>query len=732
MNGGRGSPPGPPGRSGAGGGSLLRPGGTCWRVEKAGRVSFLVDGESYFRAFHETVSGARRSVFVIGWDLDTRVRLLRGEDSPGGSGRSRGGDLPDTLEGLLRAAVKRRKQLRVHILVWDFAMVLAHERQWAARLRLGTRHHRRLHLQLDGEHPVGASHHQKVVVVDGEVAFVGGLDLTRCRWDTPEHRAEDSRRVDTGGRDYHPFHDVQTVVDGPAAAALAELAAERWRRATGKEPGTHGDPAGGHCWPESVSADLEDVEIGIARTEAGWKGRREVREIEELYLASIQTARKMIYIESQYLTSSIIAEALARRLQKEEGPEVLLVSSVSTHGWLAERLMDALRVRFIKRLREADRHGRLRIWYPAVPGGSGATITVHSKLMIVDDVLVRVGSSNLSNRSMGLDSECDVAVEETGNGRVAPGIGRLLHRLLGEHLGRPAGEVRKAMEGRASPSKAIESLMGGERTFKPLEPELDMDIDEWLPDTALVDPERPVDGARLMELFLPAGGGMGPRGRPAGRLALLALVPVLAALWAWTPLGDLLDTKGLVAAAGQLRGSAAAPLAVAGAFVAGSLAVFPVSVLIAATALVFGPVLGTVYALGGSLLGGAATYAVGAVAGRELARRLAGTRLDGLSRCLAERGLLAMALVRLVPVAPFTVVNVVAGARRMRLRDFLGGTLLGMAPGVLAIALLAKGVESTILDPSSWKLGGLVLLASAIAAASLLIGRWVEGREQSA
>ena len=89
---------------------------------------------------------------------------------------------------------------------------------------------------LDGHHPVGASQHQKIVVVDDTVAFVGGFDLSKWRWDTPAHRPRDNRRIDPDGKPYPPFHDIQMAVDGPVARTLGRLARKRWLRASREKP----------------------------------------------------------------------------------------------------------------------------------------------------------------------------------------------------------------------------------------------------------------------------------------------------------------------------------------------------------------------------------------------------------------------------------------------------------------------------------------------------------------
>ena len=302
---------------------ILVEGRNCWRIAPANRVAFLIDGASYFAAFMSAVERARRSVLVVGWDFDSRIKLGHDAKPQGHSGE---------LLPFLKAAISRRKDLHIHILVWDFAMIYALDRELFPVIKLDWRVPRRLHFRLDGNHPIGASHHQKIVVVDDALAFVGGIDLAKSRWDTPEHRAKDPRRVDPLGRSYPPRHEVQMAVDGPAAAALGDLVRERWYRATGRRlkvpQRDQKDP-----WPPGLPVDLENVRVGIARTEAAHQRREEIREVEKLYCEAIAAASRYIYIENQYFTSAKIGDALAARLQEKDGPEVVLLLPRRCPGW---------------------------------------------------------------------------------------------------------------------------------------------------------------------------------------------------------------------------------------------------------------------------------------------------------------------------------------------------------------------------------------------------------------
>jgi phosphatidylserine/phosphatidylglycerophosphate/cardiolipin synthase-like enzyme/uncharacterized membrane protein YdjX (TVP38/TMEM64 family) len=696
--------------------TILKEGENCWRIAPAERVAFLVDGEAFFAAFAAAVERAQQSVFIVGWDIDSGIRLWRDEVSR---------DLPAELGNFLNAVVARRKRLRVYILDWDFALLYALEREPLPSLRFGWRGDRRLRFALDDNHPVGASQHQKLVVVDDRVAFVGGFDLARNRWDTPEHAPDDERRVDRGSS-YPPFHDVQMLVEGEAAAALGELARERWRRATGERPrspkGTPGDP-----WPPGLGAALSRVEVAISRTSHAWEGQPEVCEVKRLYLDAIAAARSGIFIESQYFTSAAVGDALAGRLQEKDGPEVVLVLPRECSGWLEENTMGVLRARLLRRLSEADRFNRLRVFYPERSDLGGRSIQVHSKVMVVDDLLVRVGSANLNNRSMGLDSECDLAIEAGTREEVREAIRVFRNRLLGEHLGVSLQRMEAALAAEGSMIRAIEALRHPPRFLAPLRAQVEPWVDMLVPDATLIDPERPARIEDLADALVPPEEKARKSARPraVGLLLLLGATLALAAAWRWTPLSEWLDLQTLKEWGATFRENRYALLLVLAAYLLGGLVLVPVTLLILVTAFTFPPVEAVLYALGGSLLSALSTFGLGRLLGRETVRRLAGARLNRLSRWLGRRGLVAMTAVRLFPVAPFTVVNMVAGTSHIRLRDFTFGTLLGMVPGVLAITVFERSLEQAVAEPAT---GNFLLLGAVLVAVVGLawgVRRWL-------
>jgi phosphatidylserine/phosphatidylglycerophosphate/cardiolipin synthase-like enzyme/uncharacterized membrane protein YdjX (TVP38/TMEM64 family) len=692
--------------------SPFKPGWNCWRVEPARRAAFLIDGQAYFAAFREAALAAERSIYMLGWDFDSRIRMLIGRESDG---------YPDRLGPFLGALLARRKKLHIYVLVWDFHVIYFRERQWWLPQRLLA--HRRLHFWKDDTHPVGASQHQKVVVVDGAVAFVGGLDFAQCRWDTPEHRMDhQDRRMLSDDRPCRPFHDVQMVVDGSAAEALEQLARARWEAATGERPSSSPFNRVDDPWPVSVVPDLREIQVAVARTMPAAAGRPPVREVERLLIDLLRAARRFIYIETQYFTSKSLTETLADLLQREHGADIVMILHPSSDGWLEQHTMDVLRGRVLKLLRTVDRYHRLALYYPRVPDAKERCISVHSKVCVIDDTSVRIGSANLSNRSLGFDTECDLAVHAGRNPEVKERIAAFRNRLLGEHLNVSPEDVALALRRHSRLIPAVEALRGKDRTLEVFDKQIPEEVDGMVPDDEFIDPSGPYE----VQLCHPENRSSAHRQMVMG-VAVLLIVAGLAAAWRWSPLGEWMELSRLMAYADEFARSPTAPFIVVGSFVIGGLVVAPVTVLIAATVLTFGPLHGFVYSFIGMTLSALVTFGLGRLMGRQLVEHWS-PRLYRLSRNLASKGVLAVVAVRVIPVAPFTVVNMIAGATHIRTRDYLLGTVLGELPGLSAIAVFMDQVTATLNAPG---LGSyLVLSVSAIAIVGAVWGlrRWLSRR----
>lgn len=469
---------------------LLRLGDTCWRVEPADRLAVLIDAQDYFRTLKYALLQARHQVLLIAWDFDTRIRLE--PDNP----KPRPKRAPDKLGRYFAWLIRKRRSLHVHVLKWRFSSIWGLMRGMTPLWLLNLMSGRRLHYRMASDHPIGACHHQKIVVIDDRLAFCGGIDVTAERWDTRGHLDDDPRRRGPGVKLYEPYHDMTCMVDGAAARALGDLARERWFHATGERlpPPPPPAPDDADIWPEAVPPLLNDPQVGIARTQPEFSGQQPAHEVERLWLAAIASAKHHIYIEAQYFASRVIGKALLERLEEPDGPEIVVINPTMANGWLEEAAMGRARDHIMNALCAADPDGRRFACYaPVTP--KGVRIYVHAKLLVVDDRVLRVGSSNMNNRSMGVDTECDVAVALSDEERDSPGRAqlRLLRDgLIAEHLGTSTPTVAAAIASHGGLIGAIEALRRAEgKTLVPVPCQEVNAAEEYLVEQALLDPERP-------------------------------------------------------------------------------------------------------------------------------------------------------------------------------------------------------------------------------------------------
>jgi phosphatidylserine/phosphatidylglycerophosphate/cardiolipin synthase-like enzyme/uncharacterized membrane protein YdjX (TVP38/TMEM64 family) len=640
-------------------GRIIQPGKNCWRVDRADRFYCIQDAADYFRLVRDALLSARHSVFILGWDIYASVDLLPG---------AAGSDAPTCLDDLLAFVARRRKQLRCYILIWDYAALYTLERDPFSRWRVRWKTPRRVRFGFDDRHPVGGSHHQKIVVVDDHLAFCGGIDLTSHRWDTSAHRIEETARV-SAGTPYGPYHEVQAMVSGPAAASLGVLARDRWR-ALGEKRLPRLATSNHDLWPRDIEPDMTGVDVAISRTMPEVEAEPAIRECELLFFDSIAAAKDSIYVESQYFTNETLGDALAARLREPNGPEIVVVSPKECHGWLEKSTMGVFRDRVFRHLLAADTFGRLRLVYPAASRSQDVPTFVHSKVMVVDDEFVRIGSANFSRRSMGVDSECDLAAEARGDSRVQAGIRRIRDRLLGEHLGMSADDVGREIERTGSMRELIDERANTEHTLARIE----------LPaEPASPPPEALREAADPGEPFLATSlvAGVVPpidsgKGRPRPALALITNVVL-----------------------------------------------FPPSLMALATGAWSGTLRGGLVALLGSLIMAAIGYAAGRALGPDRIQRWMSRRAYRSARQLGAQGVGGVLVLRLASVASAGSIHLLCGGGRVPASTYMLGTFIGLLPTVFAVAGLGALVRYALVHPTLPNLllavGASLLLVTAAA-----------------
>ena len=473
--------------------SILNEGDTCWRIAKADRLSIIIDAADFFRFAKRTMTKAKKSIYLIGWDFDTRIQLEPGKKD-GKADKAAKEEWPDELGKFLNALAERNNGLDIRILKWDIGLINSITRGETPFYILKWMFDKRIHLKLDGAHPALSAHHMKLLVIDDEVAFCGGIDMTVGRWDSRDHSEDEPLRKSPMGFAQGPWHDATTCLSGEAARALGEVARRRWKLATDEtlDPPDENTATENDPWPDELEVGFRDISIGIARTAPEYEGRSQIVEIETAKLAIIGSVKKTLYVESQYFASRRIAEAMAERLKEPDGPEIVLINPEGCEGWLEAKAMDSARIRLMKMVKDADVHDRFRIYYPVTEART--SIYVHAKMMFADDRIVKIGSANLNNRSMGYDTECDLILEaQPGEDTLSEKIVSTRDDLIAEHLGREPQEVRDAVAAHdGSIIAAIEALnrQSGRGLLPVKMRELSAD-EELLAESDIADPERP-------------------------------------------------------------------------------------------------------------------------------------------------------------------------------------------------------------------------------------------------
>jgi phospholipase D1/2 len=412
--------------------AILVPGVSCARVVESASSGMLVDGRDFYRAVYEACCRAERSIVMAGWQFESKVELLHGHDADCC-------EHPCQLVALLRDLCEARPELEVHILAWDASAVFTFEKEPLQRLMFQFKGHRRIHYKMDNAHPVGASHHQKLIVVDRSIAFVGGMDVCNSRWDDRSHAAVNPQRR-WRDKPYGPFHDVQAYVTGEAVDVLRGWFAARWQDATGDELPAVELPC--RDVPIEPTLAITAPAIGLARTIPGGDDTPAIKELYQLHLRAIAAAEHVIYIENQYVSSNELCDALERRMQRGGSPlEIVLVLPERSSGFKERVSIGIYQARILERLgaTAAATGHRFGVYYRATPGpGGDVSVFIHAKVLAVDDRFLLVSSANTTNRSMGFDTELGLAWEAPAP---EPSLRAARIDLLGEHCGVPRDEA---------------------------------------------------------------------------------------------------------------------------------------------------------------------------------------------------------------------------------------------------------------------------------------------------
>jgi phosphatidylserine/phosphatidylglycerophosphate/cardiolipin synthase-like enzyme len=471
---------------------------TCAQVIPAPRAGVLVDGHDFYRAIYDACCKAEKSIVMAGWQFESNVELVHGKDAECC-------EHPTELVAFLRSLCEQKPELEVHNLAWDASAIFALEREPLQRLFFSIRGHKRIHYKMDNAHPFGASQHQKLVVVDRSIAFVGGMDVCQSRWDNRHHAAVFPDRHTPHGKCYPPFHDVQAYVTGEAVDTLRDWFCERWKKARGYEMPERELP---RCDIEVTSSfDIDDAaDIGLARTLPRMEEPHTVRvgELFNLHMRAIASAERLIYMENQYFSCDELGEAFERRMRRGGPPlEIVLVLPEKSAGFKERISIGVYQQRILERIGQVarDTGHHFGVYYQAAKGPEGdVPVFIHAKVLAVDDRFLLISSANASNRSMGFDTELGLAWEAP---EPTASLANARLQLLAEHVGMAPEEL-------ADPTDLVAKLdaIARQRQFQLRMHARNVDekpgwlLSQFIPEHTVFDPDDP----RQMHEALPEPG----------------------------------------------------------------------------------------------------------------------------------------------------------------------------------------------------------------------------------
>jgi phosphatidylserine/phosphatidylglycerophosphate/cardiolipin synthase-like enzyme/uncharacterized membrane protein YdjX (TVP38/TMEM64 family) len=736
-----------------------RPSGvTEWA--NADKAAVIIDAADYFAALADIIPKAEHSIKIVGWDVDGRTELTPQDDSD-----------KRRLCDVLQAAADANADLHISILQWDFALIYAFERELLPSLQFDWRGHSNITSRLDGHLPPGASHHEKIVIIDDRIAFLGGIDLTTGRWDTSDHPAVDQRRANPDGSEYAPWHDVHLVVTGPIVQTIAETVEERWHNAVGDGPGIS-DASGSEApWPDHIEPDFTNIEIGHARTRAPFRHVEEAREIEALYLHMIQSAERYIYLENQYFTADVLIDALEQRMKAAPDLCLIAVMPRDLPGFAEKLSMNAGRYRALEQLSEAGLLDRVCLVHPIScdpddPETEPVHLMVHAKVMVVDGKMMRAGSANFNNRGMGLDSESDLAIY-AGTKEHATQIGCIAARLLGEHIGGDyeaaehilsSDNIIGALEARReqdpfrklvksdkldeddTPLAHALSILGDPAAPPPTLGFLNARIRDALEDVGILRRAgqqdaagAPLSSAKGDQRKHVRTSELATSGAAASIRAFLAVTALLllATITMATPIGEWLGLDTDAGPMGQWEpgvwgyAGAVAIMVTLGAFA------LPLGPMVALCGFLLGWKAGIVT----GIVGGTVTALVYFLAGRRLKSRVLkgflSARMWRIVKSMSRRGASGIAALRSVPAVPFSLVNLAAGASPISFPKFMLGTAVSMVPAIGALALMGDRLwllwQAPQLDIAAQFAGASLLFILHLMTLSQLT-KWLSGK----
>lgn len=369
----------------------------------------------YFDRVSELLEDGKEYAVIVGWQIDSRLKLKR-PWRPNQNSKNLI-QFETLLEKVLRIC-NEKPRFQFYFLIWDHAYFYVLEREaWQGRIWENV--HPRVHFVFDNRHPWGVAHHEKIVSIDGKVILCGGIDLCDERWDSRNHFYFDQRRsLHRQFENHGPYHDLAIQVTGPICDEIQSLVGKRWRMLSSipfpevRKPNAKQEVQSGH-------------KVYLSRTycQIDYCDQMPVltRQIEFLFKDMIYSAENRIILEGQYYWSKILNDLLISKMVAMKGKrfEIILILSELQNIKSLTRYMTAYEAGLLRKLQmAADYYGvKLILGSPAVCSADKGIslppkpIYIHSKVIVIDDQFLSIGSANLATRALRLDTEVQLTLK---------------------------------------------------------------------------------------------------------------------------------------------------------------------------------------------------------------------------------------------------------------------------------------------------------------------------------
>lgn len=471
------------------------------KVSEAQDSGLLIDGRTYFKAFYQAAKNARRYILISGWQFDSDTELIRGKD--------RKQDEEYGFLAFLNSICAKNPSLQIYILAWDFSLLFTLEREWFQKFIFNWTSCSKIHFRFDSSGPIGSSQHQKFVVIDGKIAFLGGADICANRWDDRKHSAFNPHRTEPGDDYYGPYHEIQAYLTGPVVKELEAIFKRRWSALENEDLVLEPDIPVYKALTFKPSISIGPAQCAISRTVPRTQPLDQpVYEIKNLYMDLIAAARELIYMENQYFTSRAVYSALVRRMEEKPQLVVIIILPPRPEAFLEEFGLSETQSELLCSLKEiaGEKGHQLGIFYSSARKGPKEIPTyIHSKFFIVDDRFMTVGSANTTNRSLGMDTEVNVSWEAP-DGELREEIRHARVSLLCEHTGSWEMEARKAFRSADGLARYLSSI-SRKKECKLQEFSFETIFDNYKflkalkPDFPIFDPDKPIIEENIYEFL---------------------------------------------------------------------------------------------------------------------------------------------------------------------------------------------------------------------------------------